>query len=68
MSEQMPAPDRYSVQYVELPGEGEAETSAKLQDILNEGSRSSHKLIGVATDPAGKGVILFWDMEGFLSG
>ncbi|MGI8540303.1 MAG: hypothetical protein ACR2N0_11075 [Rubrobacteraceae bacterium] len=67
-NESMPAPDRYSVQYVKLSAEGEAETSAKLQELLNEGSRSSQKLVGVATDPAGKGIILFWDLEGFVSG
>ncbi|HZY66267.1 MAG: hypothetical protein M3N10_02325 [Actinomycetota bacterium] len=65
-NEQMPEPDRYSVEYVELDGEGD--TSVTLQNVLNEGSRKSQRLIGVATDPMGKGVLLFWDLEGFISG
>lgn len=62
-----PAPDRYSVEYVELT-DGEGETSATLQNVLNEGSRRSQRLIGVAQDPVGKGILLFWDLEGFISG
>lgn len=68
MSEQMPAPDRYSVQYVELSADEGMETSVKMQELLNEGSRKSQRLIGVATDPIGKGLLLFWDLEGFVSG
>lgn len=72
MSEQnnagMPEPDRYSVEYIELsPGE-EGGASRTLQEVLNEHSRRSQKLIGVAQDPAGKGILLFWDLEGFVSG
>lgn len=63
----VPEPDRYSVEYVEL-SEGEGEPSAKLQEILNEHSKKSEKLIGVAQDPLGKGILLFWDLEGFVSG
>lgn len=65
-NEQMPEPDRYSVEYVELNGEGDA--SVTLQEVLNEHSKQSQKLIGVAQDPIGKGILLFWDLEGFVSG
>lgn len=61
-----PEPDRYSVEYVELDGEGE--TSVTLQNVLNEGSKKSWRLIGVAQDPVGKGILLFWDLEGMISG
>lgn len=66
--EQMPEPDRYSVEYVELSAEGQGDASRRLQEVLNEHSRRSQKLIGVAQDPAGKGILLFWDLEGFVSG
>lgn len=67
-TEEMPAPDRYSVQYVELDASEGVDTSVKMQELLNEGSRKSQRLIGVATDPVGKGLLLFWDLEGFVSG
>lgn len=62
-----PEPDRYSVEYVEL-SDREGEPSASLQEVLNEGSRKSWRLIGVAQDPVGEGILLFWDLEGFISG
>lgn len=65
---QVPDPDRYSVQYVEFSAEENADASVQLQEVLNERSRQSQKLIGVATDPTGRGILLFWDMEGFVSG
>jgi hypothetical protein len=69
-NEQMPVPDRYSVQYIELSSdqEGGGSASRTLQEALNEGSSRSQKLIGVAQDPVGKGILLFWDLEGFVSG
>jgi hypothetical protein len=67
-NEHIPAPDRYSVQYIELSSDEEGSSSKTLQDALNEGSRKSQRLIGVAQDPVGKGILLFWDLEGFISG
>lgn len=67
-NEQITAPDRYLVEYVELSTEGSRSATGTLQEVLNEGSRRSQKLIGVAQDPAGKGLILFWDLAGFISG
>lgn len=63
-----PDPERYAVEYIELSSEGAEASQAKLQEILNDGSKQSQKLVGVATDPVGKGVIVIWDLEGFISG
>ncbi len=62
-----PEPERYAVEYIEL-SEGPEAAQTKLQEILNDGSKQSQKLVGVATDPVGKGVIVIWDLEGFISG
>lgn len=67
-NDQIAEPDRYTVQYIELSTEAEGSSSRVLQDALNEGSRKSQRLIGVAQDPVGKGILLFWDLEGFISG
>ncbi|MDQ4106184.1 MAG: hypothetical protein M3157_03290 [Actinomycetota bacterium] len=64
----VPDPERYAVEYIELPPEGAEASQAKLQDVLNEGAKQSRRLVGVATDPVGKGVIVVWDLEGFISG
>lgn len=64
----VPDPERYAVEYIELSSEGPEVSKAKLQEILNDGSKQSQKLVGVATDPVGKGVIVIWDLEGFISG
>ena len=35
---------------------------------INEGARQSWKLISVAQDPKGEGLLLIWDTSGFFSG
>ena len=63
-----PAPDRYFAERVE-PTSGVGELSlADLQEAMNEGSRKSWRLVGIVSEPAGRGVILVWDQEGFISG
>lgn len=60
----IPEADRYSVEHVETS----TNFDVALQEKLNEGSRRSRRLIGVVQDPAGEGVLLVWDLEGFISG
>jgi len=63
-----PAPDRYFAERV-TPTSGARDLSlADLQEAMNEGSRKSWRLVGVVNEPAGYGVILVWDQEGFISG
>jgi hypothetical protein len=62
-----PAPDRYYAELV-LPDSGESLSVAALQEAMNEGSRNSWRLVGVVTEPAGRGVVLVWDQQGFISG
>ncbi|MGB3633370.1 MAG: hypothetical protein WA982_04975 [Rubrobacteraceae bacterium] len=64
----LPEPDRYSVEYVELTANSKEELVTSLQKSVNGGSRQSWRLIGVAPDPAGGGMIAIWDMEGMISG
>ncbi len=61
-----PEPERYYVEYVELTEVGGS--VATLQEVINVGTRKSWKLIGVAQDPVGSGVIVVWDQSGFISG
>jgi hypothetical protein len=63
----VPEPDRYSVEYVDLAGFS-GDFVARLQEVLNEGTRHSWKLTSVVQDPSGEGVIVVWDLEGFISG
>ena len=63
-----PEPDRYYAEHVEVPSGTEGLSIADLQEAINEGSRQSWKLVGVATEPTGRGVILVWDTSGFFSG
>lgn len=67
-NDQIAEPDRYSVEYIEFSEVEAAGASSMLQDALNAGSKKSQRLIGVATDPASKGILLFWDLEGMVSG
>jgi hypothetical protein len=63
-----PAPDRYFAERV-APRSGAGRLSlAELQEAMNEGARKSWRLVGIVDDPAGQGVILVWDQEGFISG
>jgi hypothetical protein len=63
-----PAPDRYYAERVAPASGGEGLSLAEIQESINEGSRKSWRLVGVVDDPAGQGVILVWDQEGFISG
>ncbi len=64
-----PAPERYYVERISpTPPETEGLSMAALQEAINEGARKSWRLIGVVNEPTGQGVILVWDLEGFISG
>ncbi len=63
-----PEPDRYYAEHVAASSGTEGLSVAELQEAINSGSRQSWKLVGVATDPTGQGVILVWDQTGFFSG
>jgi hypothetical protein len=63
-----PEPDRYYAEHVTVASGPEGLSVAELQEAINAGSRQSWKLVGVATDPTGQGVILVWDQTGFFSG
>ncbi len=60
----MPEPDRYSVEHVEVADS----LDVSLQEHLNGGSKNSWQLVGVVQDPKGNGVLLVWDTEGMISG
>jgi len=60
-----PTPERYYAQLV--PGDGGVSV-ARLQEAMNEGARRSWRLVGVVNEPAGEGIILVWDQQGFISG
>lgn len=62
-----PEPERYYAELVSLPEGGDFSVAA-LQEAMNEGARKSRRLISVMKEPAGRGVILVWDQEGFISG
>lgn len=63
-----PEPDRYYAERVASASETESLSLAELQEAINAGARQSWKLVGVASDPTGVGVILVWDQTGFFSG
>jgi len=63
-----PEPDRYYAEHVTAASGTEGLSIAELQEAINEGSRQSWKLVGVASDPPGRGVVLVWDQTGFFSG
>lgn len=63
-----PEPDRYYAERVSpLSGEGEVSVAA-LQEAINAGVRKTWKLVSVVNEPAGQGLVLVWDQEGFISG
>jgi hypothetical protein len=64
----VPEPDRYSVEYVDLSSESEETFLAIIQETLNEGTRHSWKLNSVTQSPTGKGLLVVWDQQGFISG
>lgn len=63
-----PAPDRYYAEHVVPASMGEGLSVAAVQEAINEGSRKSWRLVGVVNEPAGQGIILVWDQQGFISG
>jgi hypothetical protein len=63
-----PAPDRYYAEHVSPDPGAENLSVATLQEAMNEGSRKSWRLVGVVNDSTGRGVILVWDQQGFISG
>ena len=63
-----PEPDRYYAEHIEVASGPEGLSIAALQEAINSGSRQSWKLVSMATDPTGRGVILVWDQTGFFSG
>jgi hypothetical protein len=62
-----PEPERYYAELVSS-SEGGDLSVVELQEAMNEGARKSQRLVGVMNEPAGRGVILVWDQEGFISG
>ena len=63
-----PAPERYYAERVSPASGAESLSLAELQEAMNEGSRQSWRLVSVLNEPAGRGVILVWDQQGFISG
>jgi hypothetical protein len=64
-----PDPERYYVERISpAPPETEGLSMAAFQEAINEGARKSWRLVGVVNEPTGGGVILVWDLEGFISG
>ncbi|CAN5912398.1 hypothetical protein BH23ACT11_BH23ACT11_05250 [soil metagenome] len=63
-----PEPDRYSVESVRIKAETTESFEAALQKELNDGSKHSWKLISVVHSPVDDGVLLVWDLQGFISG
>ena len=63
-----PAPERYYAELVSPESGTEGLSVATLQGAMNEGARQSWRLVGVVDDPTGRGVILVWDQQGFISG
>jgi hypothetical protein len=63
-----PAPERYYAERVSPASGAEGLSLAELQEAMNKGTRNSWRLVGVVDDPAGPGVILVWDQQGFISG
>ena len=62
-----PAAERYYAEYVGLPtAEGSAE--AVLQAAINERAKLGWKMVSMAKDPGGHGLLLVWDTSGFFSG
>ena len=63
-----PAPERYYAEHVAPALGTEGLSLADLQEAMNEGARKSWRLVGVLNEPMGRGVILVWDQQGFISG
>jgi hypothetical protein len=63
-----PDPERYYAELVEPASGTESVTVAALQEAMNAGTRQSWRLVGVVNEPGGRGIILVWDQQGFISG
>jgi hypothetical protein len=63
-----PEPERYYAERISSSSGTEGLSLAELQEAMNEGSRQSWRLVGVLNEPTGRGVILVWDQQGFISG
>ena len=64
----VPEPERYYVEHVSSASGEEGSSVAALQEAMNAGTRQSWKLVSVVNEPAGRGVLLVWDQQGFISG
>ncbi len=62
-----PAAERYYAEYVGLPT-AEGSAGAALQAAINERSELGWKMVSMAKDPGGAGLLLVWDTSGFFSG
>jgi hypothetical protein len=64
----VPEPERYYVEQISSASGEEGSSVAALQEAMNAGTRQSWKLVSVVNEPAGRGVLLVWDQQGFISG
>ena len=62
------AAERYQVELVQLTAGTDASSLATRQGAVTKGARQSWRLVGVAQDPTGRGVLVVWDTSGFISG
>ena len=62
-----PAAERYYAEHVGLPTAG-GSVEAALQEAINEKTKRSWKLVSIAEEPSGDGLLLVWDTSGFFSG
>jgi hypothetical protein len=62
-----PAAERFYAEHVGLPAAG-GSMEAALQEAINEKTKRSWKLVSIAEEPSGDGLLLVWDTSGFFSG
>lgn len=53
--------ERYQVEHIRLESGIDLSPLATLQEAVNRGARHSWRLVGVAQDPTGQGVLVVWD-------
>jgi hypothetical protein len=53
--------ERYQVEQIRLTSGTDVFPLATLQEAVNRGARHSWRLVGVAQDPTGQGVLVVWD-------
>lgn len=61
-------PERYYAEVLSPTSGTEGLTAEGLQEAMNTGTRKSWKLVSVVNEPTGRGLILVWDQQGFISG